>query len=206
MWVYGNTIKKLHKSPQHFPFWVRLRCRATNPTLFSEREVLPEVLGTMFLIHTRHERKVQFFEARERRYYFYSQDESSAGIPKGALFLQSYPLIASFLKICLKTVRSFYGFTSIIRDDQSMTADPTSDLALAVQWRKNWLVKFNTFKTKPVTFQHYQADPEFSPVTMNGCTAEKISFFECLLGLKTQSVTRTYHVVKDAGNSLLQEV
>lgn len=80
-----------------------------------------------------------------------------------------------------------------------MVADPTSDLALAVQWRKKWLVKFNTFKTKPVTFQHHQADTEFSPVIMNDCTAEKISFFECLLGLKTQSGTRTYHVVKDAG-------
>lgn len=33
-----------------------------------------------------------------------------------------------------------------------------------------WLVTFNTSKTKRITFNHYRAEPEFSPVVMNGCT------------------------------------
>lgn len=53
-----------------------------------------------------------------------------------------------------------YGCISKIVDDQSLTADLSSDLALTAQWEKNWLVTFNASKKQTSDIPSLPSEPK----------------------------------------------
>lgn len=75
---------------------------------------------------------------------------------------------------------------------QNLAANLSSDLTQVSQWRKDWLIKFNTAQTKLVTFYHHHhhhwADLELSLVVMDGSSLKEDPCFERLLELKLSSL------------------
>lgn len=66
-------------------------------------------------------------------------------------------------------------------EDQKLATDLSSNLALVAQWVKDRLVKFII---KILTFQHHRADPERSPIIIEGCSLKETPCHEPLLGIK----------------------
>lgn len=46
-------------------------------------------------------------------------------------------------------------------NNQNLVGVLSSDLAHTASWERNWLVAFNSSKTKLVTFHHHRTDPKF---------------------------------------------
>lgn len=77
---------------------------------------------------------------------------------------------------------------------------------LTVQWGKIYLISFNNFKTKLVTFDHHRAEFVFSPE--KGCTLKEASCFEHQLrnkfisDVKWESRVRSVDWENDAGETI----
>lgn len=95
--------------------------------------------------------------------------------------------------------------TSKYLDDQFLSADLSSDLALAAQWEKDWLISFNTPKTKLIMY-HHQVNPKSVPILINGQTLKEVHRFYCLLGQKlTPDLKRNVYIdaiIKDTGRTI----
>lgn len=86
--------------------------------------------------------------------------EINEGVPPG-VFSLPYPILYKDLHNNINPPLHIY-------EDDSLTADFSSDRALTAQWFNNWILTFNTLKSGLETFDHHRADPEFLPTMTNG--------------------------------------
>ena len=117
----------------------------------------------------------------------------NAGVPQGSLlgptlfliFINDLPdhILRSFVDVYADDT-TVYGHTSKHYDVLNLATDLSSDLNRTVQWGKEWLVSFNTSKTKLVSFNHQRNAPDFPLIHMDGSSLSEAPCFDRLLGLE----------------------
>ena len=141
-----------------------------------------------------------FLEDRRIRVVLDGQSSSSysinAGVPQGSvlgptlflIFINDLPdhvLCKLAIYADDSTLYSCLGKSSTLFDKVELAANLEYDLRSVVEWGKEWLVTFNSCKTKLLSINHYR-DPFLPPVSMDGCDLAENELFY-LLGMTFSS-------------------
>ena len=70
------------------------------------------------------------------------------------------------------------------KDHINLANDLTNDLSNIVNWVKQWLVSFNSSKTKLLSFHQNRESLELPAIIMNDVSLEEKKYIDKLLGLK----------------------
>lgn len=79
---------------------------------------------------------------------------------------------------------------------RNLTADLPSNLIPTSQWESDWLVLFNTTRTRLVAFYDQLAEDEFAPVFMGGHTFDEFPCCEYLLDLNGRLLVSLQKITK----------
>lgn len=74
-----------------------------------------------------------------------------------------------------------YESTTNVLDDQNRTVENSSDIICTVHLERNYVLIYNSAKTKSSSFHYQRLDPKSSPAVINVCTLIEARCLESLL-------------------------
>lgn len=117
----------------------------------------------------------------------------NAGVPQGSvlgptlflIFINDLPdnVLRSIINIFADDTTD-YSVTSKHRTHEDLAEDLNADLNMIVLWGNQWLVTFNSSKTKLLSVHHHRNVPQLPPIFMDGVQLEESVMLDKLLGLK----------------------